>query len=106
VYRVKEFAKLVGKSPSTLKRWETEGKIKPSRLAGNQRYYTDKDLQTSLNIESTEQKGQVIVYCRVSSQGQLPELKHQVKAMEEFCRGRGLKQEVNTKAYQLLLPLF
>jgi putative resolvase len=78
VYQVKEFAKLVGKSPSTLRRWETEGKIKPSRSVGNQRYYTDKDLQTALNIESTEQKGRVIVYCRVSSRGQLPELKHQV----------------------------
>ena len=90
VYRVKEFAKLVGKSPSTLRRWEREGKIKPKRSQGNQRYYTDKDLQTALNIESTKQKGKVIVYCRVSSRGQLPELKHQVKAMEEFCLGQGL----------------
>ena len=90
VYRVKEFAKLIGKSPSTLRRWEREGKIKPSRSAGNQRYYTDKDLQIALNIESTEQKGKTIVYCRVSSRGQLPELKHQVLAMEEFCRGKGL----------------
>lgn len=90
VYRVKEFAKLVGKSPSTLRRWESEGKIKPSRSAGNQRYYTDKDLRIALNIESTEQDGKTIVYCRVSSRGQLPELKHQVKAMEEFCLGRGL----------------
>lgn len=90
MYRVKEFAKLIGKSPSTLRRWEREGKIKPSRSQGNQRYYTDKDLQTALNIESIEQKGGVLVYCRVSSRGQLPELNHQVTAMEEFCRGAGL----------------
>lgn len=90
VYRVKEFAKLVGKSPSTLRRWESEGKIKPSRSAGNQRYYTDKDLRIALNIESVELGGKTIVYCRVSSRGQTPELKHQVKAMEEFCLGRGL----------------
>ncbi len=90
VYRVKEFAKLIGKSPSTLRRWEREGKIKPSRSKGNQRYYTDKDLQIALNIESDEQKGKTIVYCRVSSRAQLPELNHQVMAMEEFCRGRGL----------------
>ncbi len=90
VYRVKEFAKLIGKSPSTLRRWEKEGKIKPQRSKGNQRYYTDKDLQIALNIESVTKKGKVIVYCRVSSRGQNPELKHQITAMEEFCRGRGL----------------
>ncbi len=91
VYRVKEFAKLIGKSPSTLRRWEKEGKIKPSRSQGNQRYYTDKDLQIALNIESTGEKSKIIVYCRVSSRGQLAELKHQVTAMEEFCRSKGKK---------------
>lgn len=90
MYRVKEFAKLVGKSPSTLRRWEREGKIKPKRSQGNQRYYTEKDLQKALNIESARQKGKVIVYCRVSSRGQNPELKHQVTAMEKFCLGQGL----------------
>lgn len=91
VYRVKEFAKLVGKSPSTLRRWESEGKIKPRRSAGNQRYYTEKDLQVALNIESASNSGKTVVYCRVSSRGQIPELHHQVSAMEEFCRGRGCK---------------
>ncbi len=90
MYRVKEFAKLVGKSPSTLRRWEREGKIKPSRSQGNQRYYTDKDLQIALNIEAANQKGKIIVYCRVSSRSQIPELDRQVIAMEEFGRGRGL----------------
>lgn len=90
VYRVQEFAKLVGKSPSTLRRWEREGKIKPARSKGNQRYYTDKDLQRALNIEGEDFEGKTIVYCRVSSRGQLPELNHQVTAMEEFCRGAGL----------------
>lgn len=90
VYRVKEFAALVGKSPSTLRRWEREGKIKPNRSKGNQRYYTELDLQKALNIESSSQTGKTIVYCRVSSRGQVPELNHQTVAMEEFCRGRGL----------------
>ena len=80
----------MGKSPSTLRRWEKEGKIKPKRSKGNQRYYTDKDLQVALNIESSKTGGKIIVYCRVSSRGQAPELKHQVMAMEEFCLGRGI----------------
>lgn len=57
---------------------------------GNQRYYSEKDLQAVLNIHDSKQKGKIIVYCRVSSRGQIPELKHQKMALEEFCRGRGL----------------
>ena len=90
IYRVQEFAKLVGKSPSTLRRWEREGKIKPSRSKGNQRYYTDKDLQVALNVERHSLIGKTIVYCRVSSRAQLPELNHQVNAMEQFCNVHGL----------------
>ncbi len=89
MYRVKEFAKLVGKSSSTLRRWDREGKLKPKRSAGNQRYYTDADLQKALNIETETQIGKTVVYCRVSSNNQKPELEHQIIAMEEFCRGRG-----------------
>ncbi len=87
---LKNSRSLIGKSPSTLRRWEAEGKIKPQRSKGNQRYYTDKDLHIALNIESTKGNSKFIVYCRVSSRGQATELKHQVMAMEEFCRGRGL----------------
>ncbi len=102
----KNLRSLIGKSPSTLRRWEKEGKIKPRRSKGNQRYYTDKDLQIALNIErggcswrrsisnhvveSKTDCGKIIVYCRVSSRGQNPELQHQIVAMEEFCRGQGL----------------
>ena len=45
----------VGKSPSTLLRWDREGRLKPKRSAGNQRYYTDSDLQKALNIETDKQ---------------------------------------------------
>ena len=49
MYRVKEFAKLIGKSPSTLLRWEQEERLKPRRSDGNQGYYTDSDLQKASN---------------------------------------------------------
>ncbi len=90
VYRVKEFAKLIGKSASTLRRWEREGKLNPSRSVGNQRYYTEKDLQIALNLESRRGRGLTVVYCRVSSRNQQPELENQIKSMEKFCIGRGL----------------
>ena len=44
-------------------------------MNGNQGYYTDKDLQLALNIESANQKGKTIVYLTSSvgfeSQGSL-----------------------------------
>ena len=81
MYRVKEFAKLIGISPSTLRRWDKEGRLKPKPSAGNQRYYTDADLQKALNIETETQVGKTVVYCRVSSNNQKPELEHQVVAI-------------------------
>lgn len=88
-YRPHEFAKLIGKSTSTLRRWNKEGKLNPSRGIGNQRFYTDQDLQKALNIDSPI-KNKVKVYCRVSSHGQKIELASQKAAMEQFCLSSGI----------------
>jgi predicted site-specific integrase-resolvase len=88
-YRPHEFAAMIGKSTSTLRRWDKEGKLVPSRGIGNQRFYTDHDLQKALNIE-TITANKVKVYCRVSSHGQKIELESQKKAMEQFCLSRGI----------------
>lgn len=37
MWKVKEFGELTGVSPSTLRRWESEGKLTPERTLGNQR---------------------------------------------------------------------
>ena len=39
IYRISEFAKRIGRSPSTVRRWETEGKIRAKRLASGHRYF-------------------------------------------------------------------
>ena len=31
-YSIGEFAKRIGRSPQTIRRWETEGKLQPKRL--------------------------------------------------------------------------
>lgn len=89
-YRPHEFAKLIGKSTSTLRRWDKENKLVPKRGVGNQRYYTEQDLQKALNLDSIIQQGKTIVYCRVSSVGQKNDLASQVAAMEGFCLGAGV----------------
>jgi DNA-binding transcriptional MerR regulator len=53
-YSASEFAKLLGRSPSTLKRWERQGKLKAGRYTSGQRYYTDEHLYQALGLSNTE----------------------------------------------------
>ncbi len=39
IYRISEFAKRIGRSPSTVRRWEAEGKIRAKRLTSGHRYF-------------------------------------------------------------------
>jgi predicted site-specific integrase-resolvase len=90
VYRPHEFAKLIGKSTSTLRRWDTDKILVASRGAGGQRYYTEADRQKALNLSASREEGKTVVYCRVSSKGQSVDLSRQVEAMENYCQGSGI----------------
>ena len=39
IYRISEFARRIGRSPSTVRRWEAEGKLHPKRLASGGSVY-------------------------------------------------------------------
>lgn len=90
MYRIGEFAARIGRSPSTVRRWEREGLIVARRTASGQRYFTDIDVRRVLQPGFEESARKTVVYCRVSSPRQKSDLAVQVTAMEEFCRGRGL----------------
>jgi putative resolvase len=73
-YKPAEFASLVGRTPQTLRLWDKKGLLSAKRTPGNQRYYTDADLQKALNLDIKEVDKQVsvagdppsIVYGRVN----------------------------------------
>ncbi|MEG4322265.1 MULTISPECIES: IS607 family transposase [unclassified Microcoleus] len=91
MWKVAEFAKLVGVSGSTLRRWESEGRLIPDRTLGNQRLYSESHLNTARNLKTGKTPpSRVIVYCRVSSTGQKQDLLRQVQAMEQFCLAQGV----------------
>jgi putative resolvase len=91
MWKVAEFAKLVGVSGSTLRRWESEGKLIPQRTLGNQRIYSESHLNAARNLKTGKTPpSRVIVYCRVSSAGQKQDLLRQVQAMEQFCLAQGV----------------
>ncbi|MEV0808902.1 IS607 family transposase [Micromonospora sp. NPDC050200] len=90
VYRIGEFAKRVGRSVSTVRRWEAEGRITARRLPSGQRYFDDSDVRGVLLPGFDAGRRKVVVYCRVSSPGQKSDLASQVAAMQQFCLARGL----------------
>jgi len=84
IYSIGKFAKRVGKSVSTLRRWDASGEFSAKKHHSGHRYYDESDVrQLLLEINTNERK--VIVYCRVESTNQKEDLKSQIQAMEQFC---------------------
>lgn len=74
MYKPKEFAKKIGVSVSTLRRWDKEKRLVPLRTKTNHRVYTDDDIFKVLNLEKPSNQGKIVVYCRVSSHAQKDDL--------------------------------
>ena len=89
-YRIGEFADKIGRSSSTVRRWEAEGRIEAKRSLGGQRYFDDSDVRKALRINVPDIDRKTVVYCRVSSTGQKDDLKSQQWSMEQFCIARGV----------------
>lgn len=87
-YRLHEFAKKIGVSANTLRRWDASGKLIAKRTLSNHRYYDESDFRQLYGIKEENRK--TIVYCRVSSAGQKGDLKSQIAAMEKFCLSSGI----------------
>src|SRR4051794_18858808 len=84
-----EFAKKIGRSVSTLHKWDRAGKLKAHRTSTNRRFYTDKDFRFVMRLEPTEIERVTYTYCRVSSAGQKQDLESQKKAVQDFCLSSG-----------------
>jgi putative resolvase len=89
-YRIGGFAERVGRSVSTVRRWESEGRITARRTPSGQRYFDDTDVRRVLRPGFNDANRRIVVYCRVSSPGQKDDLASQVAAMGQFCLARGL----------------
>jgi putative resolvase len=90
MFKPHEFAEKIGVSVKTLQRWDASKKLPAKRTLSGHRFYTEDDLLIAQGLKPIEAKRKVIVYCRVSSSGQKPELQNQILAMETFCLNRGL----------------
>jgi len=91
MFSVGKAAQYLGRSRSTLQRWDRTGLLRAERLPSGRRVYA----QTVLDAHINRPVGQPtprsrVAYCRVSSQAQKPDLMNQRRVLEEFCIARGL----------------
>lgn len=86
-----KFAKLIGVSTQTLRRWNDEGKLIPEFCLpnSNKRFYSKDQLNTFRINKPFEKDKFVIGYCRVSSKKQVDDLKRQVDCMKSYLISNG-----------------
>ncbi|GCF09710.1 IS607 family transposase [Dictyobacter arantiisoli] len=90
-YNIQSFGKLIGKSTKTLQKWDREGKLVAHRSPqSNRRYYTHDQYLEYRGLKAAD-KGQTIVYARVSGVAQKPDLLNQVEALKRYCLAHHLK---------------
>lgn len=95
-YSIGKFAKMIGKTPQTLRAWHKEGNLIPAHVtAGGTRYYSQEQLNHFLGF--TQQKivnRKVIGYCRVSSNKQKNDLIRQVDNVRMYMLAKGYQFEI------------
>ncbi|MGB3510978.1 MAG: IS607 family transposase [Microcoleaceae cyanobacterium] len=86
---ISEAADLLGVSTKTIRRWETEGRIKSTRTEGGHRRFTVTDL-----IGNKQDNSLTVAYARVSSHDQKDDLERQKIVLETYCAKQGWSFEV------------
>ena len=89
-YSPKEFGKLIGRTTNTLQKWDRQGILKAHRSPTNRRYSIHDQYVQYRGLVAQEQ-GLTIVYSRVSSVAQKPDLVKQINALETYCQQQSIK---------------
>jgi predicted site-specific integrase-resolvase len=90
-YTPKEFGELIGKATKTLQKWDREGRLKAHRSPqSNRRFYTHDQYLEYMGLKA-EEGGKTIVYVRVSTASQKPDLANQRAALTAYCEARQIK---------------
>ena len=87
-----EAARYLGRGVKTLQSWDRNNTLKPEgRTATGRRVYTREQLDIFMGLRrEISLPVRIIVYCRVSSKAQKPDLENQKRVLEGFCAARGL----------------
>ena len=85
----------LGVSISTLRRWETQGRLIPERTKAGHRRYEAAQIERVVNSRvAGKTAARTIAYARVSSSDQKEDLTRQQQVLELFCAKNGWSYEV------------
>lgn len=94
IVSISEAAEALGVSITTLRRWETDGKLVAEYTAGGHRRYNLTKLRPELFRAADEAKRKTVAYARVSSNDQKADLERQKQVLELYCARQGWNFEV------------
>lgn len=95
-YSIGKFSKAIGVSIETLRNWDKQGKLIPSKIKENGfRYYSQKQLDEYLGVKTPKERI-VIGYCRVSSNKQKDDLERQIENVKTYMIAKGYRFEIIT----------
>ena len=89
-YKPKDFAELLGVSVKTLQRWDRDNILKAKRTPTDRRYYTYDQYLEFKGINNVSSNKKIVIYTRVSTNGQKDDLKNQVKFLLNFTSSKGM----------------
>lgn len=115
LYGIGEFAKLLGVTQQTLRKWDKRGKLKPHYVSNSRyRYYSQAQLNELMRKKEPVQRI-VVGYARVSSPKQKDDLERQVESIRTYLITKGYSFEIisdigsginyNKKGFNQLLEL-
>lgn len=93
-----KFAKIVGLTPTTLRRMHKDNSLIPCYISpSGTRYYSQEQLNYFLNpytLDKKEKIEKVIGYCRVSTTSQKDNLKTQIENVKTYMYSKGYQFEI------------
>lgn len=91
-----KFAKLVGVTPTTLRRMQESGELIPAHITqGGTRYYSTEQLR-QFYTDASKEKKLVVGYCRVSTPSQKDDLQTQIDNVKSYMYAKGYEFDIIT----------
>ena len=89
ILKPKDVSELLNVTVWTLQDWDRKGKLKAFRnLKTNRRYYTDEQIDEFLGRKKQADNAKIVIYSRVSNQGQKDDLINQIEFLKAFCNAK------------------
>ena len=94
-YSSKDVTKILGVTAQTLRKWDKEGKLKPSYTKSNgYRYYSEDVILSYTQERKTKKDINVVLYARVASKEQQDDLERQISNLKEYAKDKYEKYDV------------